>query len=413
MKKIILLVFVLAILGFGSWSAYQRIKSVQNPAGRRSGIAAVPVEIKEVVKDTIKDTGVFTGSLNPKSQFSVAPKVSGWLKELLVDVGDTVTRNQVIAVLDDAEYTQQVEQAKAELQVAQANAKNSSSELDLARREYDRVLALREKQIASASELDEAQASFNSVNTQLEVSNAQVEQKAAALKAAELKLSYTKVQAFWAETGSEFNAQHSAPQNAELPTQNTVRDTRVVGEKFVDVGALVQINQPIVSILENDVLIAVVYVVEKDYPKIKIGQVAVIDTDAYPGKTFSGTIVRIAPLLRESSRQARVEIEIPNPNQLLKPGMFIRASIEFSIHENVTLVPRGALVRRNDEQGVFIIDKSDAATLKARFVPVKTGIMNNDVAEILEPEISGFVATLGNHLLEDGSAVTLPEENKK
>lgn len=391
MKKLILLVIIAGIGGFGVYTAYQRIKAAQSTTGIRSA-GAVPVEIKPVRRDTIKDTGVFTGSLRANSQFSVAPKVSGWLKELLVDVGDTVTQNQIIAILDDAEYTQVLDQAQAELQVAEANAKNSASELDLAEREYDRVKALRDKQIASASELDAAQASYNSVNTQLEVSKAQVQQKQAALEAAKLKLSYTKVRAFWeADTNSP--------------------DTRVVGERFVDVGALVQVNQPIVSILDNNILVAVVYVVEKDYPKIKLNQQAMIDTDAYPGKIFSGTIVRIAPLLQESSRQAKVEIEIPNKEQLLKPGMFIRASINFADHNDAVLVPRSAVVRRNEMQGVFVIDKD---TLKASFVPVTTGIMDNDVAEIIKPnDISGYVATLGNHLLEDGSAVSLPEEKKK
>ena len=389
MKKLIVIVIILGLIGYGSWVAYQKIKASESPTGMRRAAMAVPIETRPVAKDTIQDIGIFTGSLTPKSQFTVAPKVSGWLKELLVNVGDTVTRNQVIAVLDDAEYTQQVEQVKAELLVAKANAQNSASELELAKREYERVKALRDKQIASASELDGAEASFNSAKTRLDVSNAQVEQKESALRASELKLSYTKVQAFW-----ESNDPNAA---------------RVVGERFVDVGALLQANQPIVSILENDLLVAVIFVVEKDYSKIKINQSAIIDTDAFPGVTFTGKIARIAPLLIESSRQARVEIEIQNPKQLLKPGMFVRTNLLFAAHENATLVPRAAVVRRNDTQGVFVIDQQ---TLKAHFVPVRTGIINNEVAEIIEPEVSGFVATLGNHLLEEGSNVVIPQDKK-
>ena len=383
MKKMLLLLVVLAIITTTGWFTYKKIQSAGSITRGRPSMA-VPVEIMPIHRDVIKDVGIFTGSLIPKSQFVVAPKVSGWLRELLVNVGDTVTRNQVIAILDDAEYTQQVEQARAELQVAQANADNCSSDLKLAEREYERAKALRDKQIASVSELEQAEAELNSIKTQLEVSLAQVAQKEAALEAAELKLSYTKVQAFW----------------------ESDEQTRVVGERFVDEGALLQANQQIVSILENDILIAVVYVVEKDYPKIKIDQGAVIDTDAYPEKTFTGKIARVAPLLKETSRQARVEIEIPNPEQLLKPGMFIRARIEFASHENATLVPLAALVRRNDMQGIFIVDREN---LKANFISVKVGIINNDLVEILEPEISGFVATLGNHLLEDGSNITLPQ----
>ena len=204
------------------------------------------------------------------------------------------------------------------------------------------------------------------------------------MKTALVRLSYTKVQAFWEESDQ----------------------VRVVGERFVDEGELLSINQPIVSILENNPLTAVVYVIERDYPKVTIGQQAIVSTDAYPGRTFAGSITRIAPLLKESSRQARLEVEVPNPDLMLKPGMFVRARVEFAMHENATLVPLSAIVRRDNKEGVFIADKQN---LKARFVPVTTGITNGEIVEITEPEISGQVITMGNHLLEDGSDITLPK----
>jgi len=385
MKKFFSVLLVFAIVATAVWLAYKRITVAATKRPGRLAIA-VAVEIHPIRKDIIRDVGIFTGSLLPKSQFIVAPKVTGWLKKLLVNVGDTVQQNQLIAILDDAEFTQQVEQARAELQVAKANTENCTSDLDLAQREYERAKALREKQITSASELDESEAALNACQTRLKVSLAQVTQKEAALKAAELRLSYTRVQAFW-ENGDQ---------------------SRVVGERFVDEGALLQANQPIVSILENKPLTAVVYVVERDYPKVKVGQNAIVSTDAYPDDNFIGCIVRIAPLLKESSRQARVEIETPNADELLKPGMFIRAQIEFARHDNATLIPLAALVRRNGRQGVFIAEQND----KARFVPVKVGIINGELAEVLEPEISGMVVTMGNHLLEDGSDITLPEKER-
>ena len=342
----------------------------------------VPVETAAVHNGIICDVGIFTGTFEPKSQFVVAPKVAGWLRKLLVDIGDTVERNQVIAILDDEEFTQQLEQAKAELEVAKANAANCATDLDIARREYERAKALRAKQIASASELDVSEAEFNACQTRYKVSLAQQTQKEAALKAAEVRLSYTKVQAFW-EKGDQ---------------------TRVVGERFVDEGALLQVNQLIVSVLENNPLTAVVYVIEKDYPKVGTGQQALVSTDAYPGRTFPGTIVRIAPLLKESSRQARVEIEVPNPTHLLKPGMFLRAEVEFARHENATLIPLAAMVRRKDREGVFVVDEKN---LKARFVPITTGIIRGEQVEVIEPQISGRVVTMGNHLLEDGSDIRL------
>lgn len=383
MKKLLLSLLVLPIVVMAGWQLYQRVTGLDVTKEPGRSAVSVAVETKPIRKGLIYDVGVFTGSLEPKSQFVVAPKVAGWLRELLVDVGDTANRNQVIAILDDEEFAQHVEQARAELQVATANAANCASDLDIAKREYERAKALREKQIASASELDVSEASFNACQTRHKVSLAQVAQKEAALKTALVRLSYTKVQVFW-EEGDQ---------------------TRVVGERFVDEGALLQVNQPIVSILQNNPLTAVVYVIERDYPKVMIGQQAVVTTDAYPGKTFTGGITRIAPLLKESSRQARMEVEVPNPDLTLKPGMFVRAKIEFTRHENATLVPLPALVRRNDQEGIFIADPQN---LKARFVPVTTGIIGDEMVEITKPEISGLAVTMGNHLLEDGSNITMP-----
>ncbi len=385
---------VIAIVATG-WEAHRRIVASAGKGGPDRSAAPVAVEVQPVRKDTIRDIGVFTGSLVPQSQFVVAPKAAGWLKKLLVDIGDRVGRNDVIAVLDDEQFTRQVEQAGAELQVAKANAENGASALDLARREYERITALREKKIASAAELDAASAQYNASQTQLKVAQAQVAQKEAALEAAKLQLSYTQVRAFW-EAGDP---------------------NRVVGERFVDEGALVQMNQPIVSILENNPLVAVVFVIERDYPKMVIGQQALVTTDAYPGQTFVGRIRRIAPLVKETSRQARVEIEVPNPDQRLKPGMFVRARVEFATHANATLVPFSAIVRRADREGVFLVSVPGAlspqpqkgAALQARFVPVTIGIVNGEAVEIVDPEISGSVVTLGNHLLENGSRITLPE----
>ena len=400
MKKVLAGVLVVVIVALAGWQAHKRIQASKTARNASPGAPAVAVEVQPIQRSAIRDVGVFTGSLVPKSQFIVAPKAAGWLKEILVDIGDSVGRNDVIAILDDEEFIRKVEQARAELQVAKANAENAASDLDLAQREYERVMALRERQIASAAELDGGASALNASQTKLKVAAAQVAQQEAALQAAELQLSYTKVRAFW-ESGEADG------------TTSGGGARRVVGERFVDAGTLVQMNQPIVSILENDPLKAVVFVIERDYPKMNIGQDATVTTDAYPARTFRGVIRRIAPLLKESSRQARVEIEIANPNHLLKPGMFVRAQVEFAVHEGATLVPISALVKRGGKEGVFVVEGPDAADApqsgRARFVPVTIGIVSGELAEVVEPPISGMVVTLGNHLLEDGSPVTLPE----
>jgi RND family efflux transporter MFP subunit len=382
MKKWFFGAVVLIILILTGWQIYNKAGLFKKQASR-VGKPSIAVEIQPVVTTSIREVEIFTGNLLPKSQFDVAPKISGRLEKLFVNIGDEVKQDQLIAVLNDDEFTQQVDQAKAELDVARANIEENRSTLNLAQREFERAQSLREKKIVSESELDAAEAQFKAALARQKVAVAQVAQKEAELKTNQVRLDYTRIKASW-ENGSE---------------------SRVVGERFVDEGGMLTANSPIVSIIDISLLRAVIHVIERDYPRVKMGQRAVISTDAFPGRTFKGTIARIAPLLKEAARQARVEIDIPNPENLLKPGMFVRAEIEFDRHDNATVIPVDSLVKNNGQWNIFI---ADTETMQAKLVQVKPGIINENMVEIVEPAISGSVVTVGQHLLEDGSAISLP-----
>jgi RND family efflux transporter MFP subunit len=209
------------------------------------------------------------------------------------------------------------------------------------------------------------------------------------LNSAEIQLSYTKVKAEWNDPGNY----------------------RVIGEKFIDEGSMLTATTPIVSMLDITTMIAVIDIIESDYAKVKVGEVAQITSDSYPDQVFTGKIARIAPLLDEASRQARVEIEIPNPQSLLKPGMYARVQIIFAQKKNATVIPAAALCMNKKVQGVFLVDLQ---TKKVKFVEVKTGIQNNDYIEVISPQLSGVVVTLGQDQLDDGKSITLPKpEGKK
>ena len=384
MKKPIIITVVLIVVAFVSWRVYD---SVFVPQGGERGFGArpVPVEVSNVEQRTMRDRGEFSGTLLPLSKFSVAPKVSGRLEKLHVNIGDTVRNGDLIAVLDSEEYEQVVLQAKAALQVSQANLADSKSELDIATRELTHVRDLLERKIASETELDAALSNYNSANSSYEVSEAQVKQSEAALRAAEVRLSYTKIKATWED-------------NKDKP--------RIVAERFVDEGEMLSANANIVSIVDLSTVRAIINVVEQDFPEIRIGQPTSITTDAYGDRVFTGKVARRAPVLQEESRQARVEIEIPNPEGLLAPGMFVRVMIEFARHDNVKVVPQTALVRRNDIVGVF---QADLGENKAHFVAVRKGIADSSWVEIIEPDLQGPVVVLGHNLLEDGSPTIVPE----
>ncbi|MDF1592830.1 MAG: efflux RND transporter periplasmic adaptor subunit [Desulfobacterales bacterium] len=389
MKRLVILLMVVVAAGGIGWQIYQKaFLSQKAPEGKRSGPVPVAVEIKPVGKGSIQDIRDFTGSLLARSQFVVAPKIAGRIKKLFFNIGDKVKQGQLVAVLDDEEYHQQVDQARAELEVVKANLEESRDALETARRDFERTVVLRQKKIASESELDAAESRYKSQESKLKVALAQVVQKEAALKGAEVRLSYTRIAVPPNEGGGE----------------------RVVGERYVHEGAMLAANNPIISIFDIRSMIAAIHVIEQDYSKIQVGMTADVATDAYPGKTFAGKVVRMAPLLKEASREARVEIEIPNPEGLMKPGMFVRANIKFGQHDNATVVPKDALIKREEAIGVFSVDMAEK---KARFIPVATGIINGRQVEILSPSLSGYVVTLGQHLLEDGAPVILPDEQQK
>jgi RND family efflux transporter MFP subunit len=390
-KSIVALVF-LCIAGLLGWQLYARLSRTAGQGGqRRRRGGAVAVELTPVGTTTVRDVRVFTGTLRPASRFVVAPKVGGRLEQLTVQLGERVKRGQLIARIDDAEYKQQVLQAKAEMEVVAAGLQQCRTRLSLAKVELDRAKKLRIEKIASESEVDTAESEHRICLANEQVALAQQKQKQAAYKAAKVRLAYSRIHATWARGPEE-------------------REERYVGERFLDEGAMLTPNTPILSIVDIARLRAVIHVTERDYPRMKIAQTATITTDAFPGRSFPARILLISKVLREASRQARVELDVPNEKLRLKPGMFVRARVEFARHENATVVPRDALTRHKDRHGVFLIDKE---TKKARFVELKTGIIDGDQVEVLEPKLSGFVATLGNHLLSDGASIVLPKVKNK
>lgn len=390
MRKILFLLIVSGITVPLGWQVYRKYSAPANTQ-KRSGFA-VAVKVEPVRKRAISNVRIFTGTLLPESYFVVAPKVSGRLEKLHVNIGDAVKHRSLVAIIESNEYHQQVEQARAEEEVARAVVEENLSNLGVAEKDFHRIRTLVQKNIASQADLDLAEAQYKAAAAKHKVAVAQVAQKEAALKAAQARLSYTEIRA-----GVEDSPKKQLPPDA---APRRVPKEYLVGERFVDEGAMLMANTPIVSLLDIDSLIGVIYVVERDYPHISKDLSATIATDAFPGKTFSGKIVRIAPFLKEASRQARVDIEIANPERALRPGMFIRVKIELATHDDSTVVPLTALTNYMGRQGVFVIVEK-----KAQFVPVTLGFSDGEFAEVVSPPISGTVAVLGQHLLDEGSPV--------
>jgi RND family efflux transporter MFP subunit len=216
------------------------------------------------------------------------------------------------------------------------------------------------------------------------VAASEITRAKAALRGAEVRQGYTQVIVDWAD-GAQ---------------------VRVVASRHVDDGTMVAANTPLLSIVGLDPLVVAVYVTEQDYAQLRTGLPVVLVTDAYPGQEFAGHVARIAPVFAQESRQARVELEVANPDGRLRPGMFVRVRVVLARLEDATIVPRDALVTHADGQAVFVVS-ADGTT--ARLQPVTVGVSEGERVQVQGVDAPARVITLGQSLLHDGAAIVLPE----
>ncbi|GJL82204.1 MAG: hypothetical protein DHS20C01_18380 [marine bacterium B5-7] len=383
--KILTTLILLGVVAAIGWQVNQRLIEVNRESPERvRGISVIPVEVQPVTRGVIERRRAFTGTLNSPAEFVVAPKLSGRILEITVDLADPVNRGQVVARLDNDEYVQALAQAEADLAVSRANFNEAKSLLAIADRDLERAETLRGRGVSSDAERDAAKANQLAKAAHVEVTRAQMSRAVATVETARIQLGYSDVIAAW--QGGQ--------------------DTRVVAERFVDEGDTVSANAPLLRIVELDPINAVVFVTEADYGLLRPGQRVDLKTDAFKDSVFKGEISRISPVFIEDTRQARVEITLDNKDLKLKPGMFARVSIMLERFEDAVILPATSLVVRDGSSGVFVVD-DDGATV--HWQSVETGVRDGDRVQAIGSDVEGRVVTLGQQLLDDGSKISISE----
>ncbi|QDU85053.1 Macrolide export protein MacA [Planctomycetes bacterium Pla163] len=386
-RSLLTTLVVLAVLVGLGLLFQQRFEALDPGApGTAAQRSAVPVEVGAIERGDLVLRRTFSGTLEPAAEFTAASKIAGRLKRLEVELGESVARGQVVARIDDAEFVQDVRRVEADLAVARASRSEAASALEIARRALERARSLGEEGLASASQLDAALASELAASARLEVTDAGIERAEAALESVHLRLADTLVTANWDGDDEE----------------------RVVAARYLDEGGNVAANAPLLSIVRLDPLVCVVDVPERDYARLAVGQKAQLVADGYPDDRFEGRVERIAPVFRSSTRQARVELLVANTDLRLKPGMFVRATLELETVEDVLSAPADALTERSGDVGLFALD---GATSTVRWIPVDVGIRTGNRVELRVADgaldAGDEVVTLGQELCEQGAAVAV------
>lgn len=363
--KFVWAVLVLGLVGAVGWrvSAVRRTRAVavEKPA-------EVPlIKTSRVVKADLAEKVTFTGTIRPRNEVDVYPKVGGRIEALSVQIGDKVKAGQVLAVVEHREIAWQAKASEAAVGVAKAG-------LDGAQLEYDRTLKLFEGGSATKAMVD-------GVKVKLDLARAQLAQAEAANGLAQQQL---------------INATIVAPISGTI--------TR----RPVNLATQVNPGTVVVSILDVETLKLEASVDAPSFARLSKGAEAQVTVDALPDEVFAGKVTLLSPALDSISRRAALELEVDNSQGRLLPNMFARAEVRVGLLKGALAVPKTALV---EGAGGTVLYRVRAG--KAELLRPKVGPTDRDLTAVSSELAEGDeVAVNGQAALSDGAAVkTQPQSS--
>ena len=319
-----------------------------------------------------------TGNLNAVITVQVGSQVSGQIKELRADFNSIVKKGQLIALIDPEIFDAKVNQARGELEAAQANVLNQAAQVEKAkaevenaksalaearaqtakaqvalvdtRRDLTRKEELSSKELIAKSDLDTSQAGHDSAVAQLESTKAKEQSLAAAINSAQAQARVTE--AMLKSSQATVEQRKAALRQAQVDLEHTRITAPVDGvvvSRAVDVGQTVaaSLQAPVLFTIAQDLTQMQVEtsVDEADIGRIKLDDRATFTVDAFPGETFAGTVrqIRKAAQVVQNVVTYTVVVGVDNPGGRLLPGMTANVKLVFAEKPNVLKVPNAAL----------------------------------------------------------------------
>ena len=331
--------------------------------------AAAPVTISTATA-AVRELPIYieaTGSLTPYETTDVAPETSGQIVSTPVDVGDYVRWGQVIARLDDRDARLRVQQAEAAVRQAEAGVKQSRARLGLeggerldpsrvaevesarAQMELAEVTERRYRNLVETGDVSRAQ--YDETHARAETARQQYQTALASARSggAGIEVASTSVEAA--------RAQLALARKALADTAITAPFDGYVGDRPVAPGEWVTPTSKVATIVQTGILKLLLTISESDAGQIRTGMPVVLTVDAYPGREFRGLVGAIVPSLDAASRSLVAVVGVPNPEGLLRPGMFASGRVlEPNEGRRGVVVPREAVVPASGSSSrVFVI----------------------------------------------------------
>jgi membrane fusion protein, multidrug efflux system len=313
---------------------------------KKEEAAAIPVEVRAPVRAEMIAVYSGTASLEADEEAAVVAKVGGEVRALLVEEGQAVRAGQLLARLDG--------------DLLRLEAQKAGATLARLERDYKRNVELHQKGLLAPGAVENLKYEVDALRASYDL--------------ARLQLSYTDIRA---------------------PIDG------VVSERHVKVGNTIKPNDVLFRVTDLKPLLAYVHVPERELGRLQPGQPAAVQVDAVPGQVFPGRIARLSPVVDPSTATFKATIELDDPSQRLKPGMFARVGIVYERRQNALQIPRNAIVDEEGRPTVFVVEAG-----KAQQRPIQVGLSSAGFVEVTSG-LAGAeqVVVVGQGALKSGNAV--------
>jgi RND family efflux transporter MFP subunit len=311
---------------------------------------AVSVAVAMAVRQDLSRDQVMMAEFRPYQEIDVHAKVAGYVKEMLVDVGDQVKAGQVLARLEIPELKAELDQAEAARARGEEEIKQAESELNRAKASHNEA-HITYNRLASVNKVKAkliAQEEIDQAFARDQVAEAQVATAQAAVSVARKKL-------------MEHQASEERVKSMVAYSRIDAPFAGVISKRYADLGAMIPAGTStttqglaLVRLSEDDRLRLVLPVPESIVPLIHKGASVEIKVQSI-NRTFKGVISRFTSRVDTATRTMDTEVEVPNPGLLLKPGMYASATLTLDRAPNALVVPLQAVVTADQRTTVLVV----------------------------------------------------------
>jgi len=336
----------------------------------------IQVSVVEVHRGALSVPIVVTGNILPQYESRVGFKIGGRIEKINAHEGDYVRGGEEIARIEQSDIILSQQRAEAELEMSKAALSEARLNLANLKKDKNRLTSLYERKAIAEQRYDDVITSYSMALAKVDLASAQMERAKADIALISQKLKDSVL---------------SAPFSG------------MVVKRYFNEGEIVSPGTPLVWIMNTTRVKAEVEIPEIKLSQVRRGIMADVLLDALPDYRFQGSISRINARINPVNRNFSVEIDIPNGEHLIKPGMFARITVKTDVLDDVVVVPQKALVKDGEGRDSVFILKGERIALR----PVTTGAFSVDMVEIKKGVDAGEkVVITGNYGLEEDTEVT-------